>query len=72
MVVVPTLLSSVEGVEDLLEHLEVQAIGNLETNIHFAILSDFRDAATQHVPGDEQILAAAEAGVNRLNLRYGP
>ncbi len=72
MVVVPTLLGSVGGVERLLEHLEVQALGNLEPNIHFAILSDFRDAPTARVSGDEEILAAAVAGVTTLNERYAP
>jgi len=72
MVVVPTLLGSVGGVQRLLEHLEVQALGNLEPNIHFAILSDFRDAPTASVSGDEEILAAAVAGVTALNERYAP
>ena len=44
MVIVPTILDSVEGVRDLAEHLEVQAAGNLDPHIHFALLSDFRDA----------------------------
>ena len=43
VVVIPTLLSSEEGVGHLLEHLEVVAIGNIDPNIHFAILSDFLD-----------------------------
>ncbi|MFN7987339.1 MAG: glucoamylase family protein [Thermoanaerobaculia bacterium] len=72
MVVIPTLLGSVGGVERLLEHLEVQALGNLEPNVHFAVLSDFRDAATATVAGDEEILAAAVAGVTALNRRYAP
>jgi cyclic beta-1,2-glucan synthetase len=41
MVVVPTLFTSVAEVERLLEHLEVQALGNLDPRIHFALLSDF-------------------------------
>ena len=46
MVIVPTLLASVDGVARLLEHLEVLAHGNLDPRIHFAILSDFVDAPT--------------------------
>jgi cyclic beta-1,2-glucan synthetase len=72
MVVVPTLLGSVAGVERLLEHLEVQALGNLEANVHFAILSDFRDAPAATMSGDDEILAAAVAGVDALNRRYAP
>ena len=45
MVVVPTLLTSVAGVAELLEHVEVLALGNVDPRIHFAILGDFADAA---------------------------
>ncbi len=70
MVVVPVLLGSVEEVERLLAHLEVQALGNLDPRIHFAVLSDFKDAPTLAVPGDDEILAAAVAGIEALNRRY--
>jgi cyclic beta-1,2-glucan synthetase len=44
MVIVPTILDSVERAGELVAHLEVQALGNLDPHIHFAILSDFTDA----------------------------
>ena len=44
MVIVPTILDSIERARDLVAHLEVQALGNLDPHIHFAILSDFKDA----------------------------
>jgi len=71
MVIVPTLLTSVTGVNDLLDHLEVQALGNLDPRIHFAILSDFVDAPTEEMPEDGDILAAARAGIDALNARHG-
>jgi cyclic beta-1,2-glucan synthetase len=71
MVVVPTLLTSPGGVATLLEHLEVLAHGNLDPRIHFAILSDFVDAPTEHRDEDGPILAAACEGVLDLNLRFG-
>src|SRR4029077_1049393 len=40
--------------------------------IHFAILSDFADAESQDMPEDAAILAAARAGVEDLNRRFGP
>ena len=61
MVIVPTLLDSVERVEELIAHLEVQALGNLDPHIHFALLSDFPDAATETQPQDAEILEAARA-----------
>jgi cyclic beta-1,2-glucan synthetase len=71
MVVVPTLLTSVAGVAELLEHMEVLALGNADPLIHFAILSDFADAPTAERPADEEILDAARAGVLDLNARHG-
>ena len=71
VVVVPTLFGSAEGVEEALEHLEVQYLANPEEHLHFAILSDFVDAATETLPEDAEILAAAVAGVETLNQRHG-
>ena len=72
MVVVPTLLTSVESVAELLEHMEVLALGNLDPCIHFAILSDFVDAPSEVAPDDAAILEAARQGVTELNRRFGP
>ncbi|HEY5908719.1 MAG TPA: carbohydrate-binding protein, partial [Vicinamibacteria bacterium] len=71
IVVVPTLLTSVSGVRNLLEHIEVLALGNLDPRIHFAILSDFVDAPQRDLPEDEPILEAARAGIESLNDRFG-
>jgi cyclic beta-1,2-glucan synthetase len=70
MVIVPTLFDSVRRVEELLAHLEIQALGNLDARIHFALLSDFTDASAETLPGDAAILAAARAGVEALNARH--
>ncbi len=71
MVIVPTLLASPEAVATLLEHLEVLAHGNLDAHIHFAILSDFVDAASATRDADAPILAAAREGILDLNRRFG-
>ena len=71
MVVVPTLLTSVSQVEALVEHLAVVALGNLDANLHFAILSDLADAPERHLPADDAILEAARTGIATLNARYG-
>jgi cyclic beta-1,2-glucan synthetase len=69
MVIVPTLLSSVGEVHELIEHLEVLALGNLDPHIHFAILGDFTDAPARDTPADEAILDAAQTGIAALNDR---
>jgi cyclic beta-1,2-glucan synthetase len=71
MVIVPTLLTNVEGVESLLDHLAVLALGNLDPHVHFAILSDFADAASETMPEDAALLRAAKSGIERLNARHG-
>jgi cyclic beta-1,2-glucan synthetase len=70
-VVVPTLLGSVHAAEEALEHLEVQYLANRDPNLQFAILSDFTDSPTEHRADDEEILAAASAGIKSLNAKYG-
>src|SRR5687768_6828212 len=69
LVVVPTLLTSVAGVHELVEHVEVLALANLDPHVHFAILGDFADAPQEQMPGDDEILAAARAGIEALNKR---
>ena len=55
----------------LLEHVEVLALGNMDPHIHFAILSDFTDADSCDTLDDAPILAAARAGIEDLNQRFG-
>jgi cyclic beta-1,2-glucan synthetase len=67
MVVVPTLLTSVQGIAALVEQLEVAALGNADPQVQFAILSDFPDALRHEMPTDAALLEAAVAGINALN-----
>ncbi|HUK35699.1 MAG TPA: glycosyltransferase family 2 protein, partial [Vicinamibacterales bacterium] len=71
MVIIPTILDSVDRARELAAHIEVQALGNLDPNIHFAILSDFKDADTESLPLDAAILAEASAAVKALNAKHG-
>jgi cyclic beta-1,2-glucan synthetase len=70
MVVVPTLFSSVETVDNLIEKLEVLFLANQDDCLHFALLGDFADAAAEEMPGDDVLLEAALAGIERLNSHY--
>ena len=58
MVVVPTMLSSPAGVEDLLEGLEVRYLANRDDNLHFALLTDFDDAPDGDPAGGRRAGAA--------------
>ena len=70
MVVVPTMLSSGEAIEKLLEGLEVRYLANRGSNLHFALLTDFQDAAQEQVPGDEDLVRLACEGIEHLNQKY--
>ena len=71
MVIVPTMLTSAAGVDALLEHIEVLALGNLDPCVHFALLSDFADMDSVDAPADAAILDRARAGVDALNGKFG-
>ncbi len=70
MVVVPTLLTRAADVDRLIENLEIHALANRDEHLHFALLTDFRDAVTETAPEDAPLLARARAGVERLNAKY--
>ncbi len=71
MVVVPTLLTTVEDIQEQIERLEVHYLASSHGELHFALLSDWRDAATESIDGDAELLQLAVAGIKRLNLLHG-
>ena len=70
MVAVPTMLTSLEGVDGLIETLEIHHLANRDEHLHFALLTDFRDAPTEMLPGDSVLLQRAREGVEMLNRKY--
>ena len=73
VVAVPTLLSDDAGIAEQLERLEVHYLANPEGHLYFALLTDWADASSEHMPGDEALVAALVDGIDRLNTRYeGP
>ncbi len=72
MVVVPTLLTTPTELEEQIERLEVHHLATPDGDLRFALLSDWTDCATENAPGDDKLLGAAVAGIERLNRLYGP
>jgi cyclic beta-1,2-glucan synthetase len=70
MVVVPTLLTAQKEIEEQIELLEVHYLANQDDELRFALLSDWRDAATETADGDDELLRIAVEGIARLNKRH--
>ncbi|HBG74849.1 MAG: hypothetical protein A2X25_07890 [Chloroflexi bacterium GWB2_49_20] len=70
MVVVPSLLESSDELDHLLQELEIYYLSNPDPLLTFALLTDFGDAPTEHMPEDEQLLALASASIEKLNKKY--
>jgi cyclic beta-1,2-glucan synthetase len=71
LVAVPMLLTSHDAIADQIERLEIHHLASPEGDLHFALLSDWVGAATEHAEDDADLLQAAVAGIARLNRRYG-
>jgi cellobiose phosphorylase/PAS domain-containing protein len=70
IVAVPTIISSAEGVQELLEGLEVRFLANRDAHLHFALLTDFNDAAQETMPDDAELVRLAREGIESLNQKY--
>lgn len=70
LVVVPTLLGSAQAAQDEVDDLEIRYLANRVDHLHFALLSDYPDADSEHTASDAAVLAVATAAIERLNLLY--
>ncbi|MDZ4200226.1 MAG: cyclic beta 1-2 glucan synthetase, partial [Kiritimatiellia bacterium] len=70
LVAIPCLLADAETLASLLEALEIRYLGNRDEHLSFVLLTDFPDARTETMPGDNELLRRARAGIDALNARY--
>ena len=70
LVVVPTMLTSTQTIEDLVEALEVRFLANRDDHLHFGLLTDFPDAIEETLPEDEPLVRLAQQRIEELNEKY--
>jgi cellobiose phosphorylase len=70
LAIVPTMLTSAQNIDELIEALEVRFLANRDDNLHFGLLTDFRDARAETLPEDEALLQLAQARIEELNEKY--
>ena len=70
LVVVPTMLTSTQTIEELIEALEVRFLANRDDHLHFGLLTDFPDAIEETLPEDEPLVRLAQQRIEELNEKY--
>jgi len=71
LVVVPTMLTSADNVDELVEALEVRFLANRDDSLHFGLLTDLLDARQQSLPEDAALVERARLSIDALNRKYG-
>jgi hypothetical protein len=69
LVAVPALLLNERQVHKLVEDLEIRYLGNRDTNLHFALVTDLRDSVQAAAEDDPLVSLCAEL-IAKLNDKY--
>ncbi|MDP2034014.1 MAG: glucoamylase family protein [Polaromonas sp.] len=70
LVVMPCMLGSPSSNSELAHRLSLHWLASRETHAQFALLTDWVDADSEHLPGDQALLDDALNKVRALNQRY--
>ncbi|MDE1992894.1 MAG: protein ndvB, partial [Rhizobiaceae bacterium] len=70
LVVVPTLISNRDSVDELVRNIEVHYLANPLGEVYFALLSDWPDSQEEESERDLEILDYARREVGNLSARY--
>ena len=70
LVVIPTLLGSLDQVDSLLRQIELHYLSNPDPTLRFALLTDHLDAPRESMPGDSILEERAAEGIRGLNEKY--
>ncbi len=71
IVVVPTMLLTPESIKDEVDRLEMHYLANSESNMYFALMTDYADALLETMPEDQRLYEIALHGIEDLNARCG-
>ena len=70
LVVIPTMLTSPDSVDNLVEALEIRFLANRDVNLRFGLVTDFVDAAEEILAQDAPLLELARERIEALNERH--
>lgn len=66
LVIVPTMLTSFQNIEDLIDAPEARFLTNRDEHLHFGLLTDFRNALEETLQKDESLLRLFPAIIEGL------
>ncbi|MDD5598080.1 MAG: hypothetical protein PHV82_09050, partial [Victivallaceae bacterium] len=70
MVVIPTIITSIKNIDELVKALEIRFLANRDNSLHFGLLTDFGDADRETLPEDKLLLRSIQQQIERLNDKY--
>ncbi|WP_207791558.1 GH36-type glycosyl hydrolase domain-containing protein [Sandaracinobacteroides saxicola] len=70
LVVVPVLIGDAAQLKAAITDLEVLHLGAREPEVFYALLSDFADAASEHLAGEDALLTLAGEQLSAINARH--
>ncbi|TCR90155.1 glucoamylase family protein [Rhizobium sp. BK376] len=70
LLVVPTLISNRDSVDELVRNLEVHYLANPRGELYFALLSDWPDSQFEETESDLEVLDYARGEIAKLSARY--
>jgi cellobiose phosphorylase len=70
LIAVPCMLTSLTGIEELVEALEVRYLANPHKNLFYSLIADYKDADKSVLPDDHNLLQHAIKNIEGLNNKY--
>ncbi len=71
LVTIPTMITSADGVAEMVEQLEVHYLANSGGEVYFALVTDWADSDVERRDTDDVLLADAQRRIAELNQRHG-
>ncbi|SHI04026.1 Cellobiose phosphorylase [Clostridium collagenovorans DSM 3089] len=70
IVVIPTLITDISGIIELVKRLEIYYLSNDDKNLSFAILGDLIDSESKNNQNDRDLINATLDFIEKLNKKY--
>lgn len=70
LVVVPTMITSFDVIDEQVRNLEVHYLSNPNGALNFALATDWKDAQKEQTPDDLELYDYAQKGIAALNHHY--